>query len=204
VADVAQALLNDSVATLRSAVVRVHLQGNARMAANGFICQGGLVLTYPIVGKDEVFELRWEPDGEPAQATCLVVDEAHFLAVGRLRPGRELPFLALRETPVRPHQTHVRVAQWSEERFIVRAGMVVSTDATQDTMVMPGKLRETSQALSLRVLSEPGSAGAPVFDEEGRVAGVVFAGEPGQENSLATPASAIKAVLAKARALMPA
>ncbi|MCU7375173.1 hypothetical protein PEC18_31240 [Paucibacter sp. O1-1] len=59
VAAVAQRVLNDGVAAFRSGIVRVYREGSAQMVANGFISQGDLVVTYPIVGKDEVFEVQW-------------------------------------------------------------------------------------------------------------------------------------------------
>ncbi|MCU7375174.1 serine protease [Paucibacter sp. O1-1] len=129
------------------------------------------------------------------------MDAMHFIAVGWVQAGVVGKPLALRDAPVQSYETQVRVAQWSEEQFIVRAGMVVATDAKERIQYAPDKSREVSQVMNLRVLSEAGSAGAPVLDEDGRLAGMIFGGEPGQESSFAAPASAIKVLLSNALAV---
>ena len=197
-AAVAQKLLNAELETVKSSVVLVSLENSTVMAANAFICGENLIVTYPVVEQGRTFAVSQEPSGTKAVATCLAIDRENFLAIARVSAplaGKPLP---LREQPVRTGLS-VRMAQWSGDRFVVRAGAVTATGDVDSVYAGPGQPRKLTNAITLRVLSEPGSAGAPVLDEEGRVIGVIVAGLPGQESSSAVPVSAVTKLLLAAR-----
>ena len=103
--------------------------------------------------------------------------------------------LPLSDTPVVPGQ-HVRVVGFPEGNAYNEAGGEVIG-------LVPGVLDQPGESILVDAVTKHGNSGGPLLDANGRVVGVVFAGDEATDDGFALPVSTLRGFLEAPEAELP-
>jgi S1-C subfamily serine protease len=166
---------------------------------SGWIAKPGVVVTnaHVVAGEDDtVVQLRGA--GPRLRAHAIAFDTKNDVAVLKVDGlgGRVLPFAAA--TP--PGRSAAVLGFPRNGGYDVRAARLGQTRQviSQDAY---GRGPVTRSMLSLRGVVRHGNSGGPLVDEQGRVAGTVFAASPGgrRRGGFAVPNAVVRQILGSAR-----
>ena len=163
----------------RPAVVRVAApeDDNATSYGSGTLVgvseEHGLVVTNWHVVRDATGQVSVEfPDGFRSPATVLETDETWDLAALLIEVPKVPPIAIATATPQRGDR--LTIAGFGSGEYREATGLMVQ-------FVSPGE-DEPSEMLEVNVDARSGDSGGPIFDERGRVAGVLFGSADGCTN----------------------
>jgi S1-C subfamily serine protease len=192
----ADALAPDVAATVRSSVVRVEGEACGLVIdGSGFAVSSSRVVTNAHVVAGQERTNVFTDDGRRLDATVVAFDPARDLAL--LRVGGELQPLPLGDADLgttgavvgHPGGGPLRSSPARVDRLVDARGTDIyrTAETSRSVLVLASRL-------------EPGDSGAPFVDEQGRVAGVAFAVDPGSETTAyALTRQELDAVLGGAR-----
>jgi hypothetical protein len=188
-AGVAQAALNRGWEEVSNAIAGVRFTSEPAEASEfmtGFYVSSTFIVTGALISKGTELYLSTEAKDAPLLARCVEVDLGHGLAQAQVIDEKPVLPLARRQRSMRidrEQQADVNCSLVQRNRrgqIIVRSGRVAGFG--KEIRIYSGNGRSVSQLndlMELEIFAEPGASGAPLFDDQGFIMGVVVGGTPG-------------------------
>jgi hypothetical protein len=181
----AQAALNRQWLNMNGSIVRVRTKRNEQedqQFATGFFATSDLIVTLAVTeqGKDIYFDDG--PNSNVQVARCVAVDEKRLIMAAKVEQSSTESPLILRRYPIQWEESPVNgtlVQRTDEGEFIARFGTVSNMASGSRSSGDDEGAQDIPDLIKVHVLSEPGTGGAPLFDEQSFVIGVIVDDAPG-------------------------
>jgi len=183
--------LGDLLEYLKSRVVAL-LDSDTRRASGFVISESGLIATtaHAVDGiPADCLRVRL-PSGQLQTATKVVVDQERDLALLSTQTGGPLATLEISDWAPEPGAHVIALFPAQNGELVTRVGYVSMIAARLAVQFGTGE-RWVANRIGTRLDSEPGSSGAPVLDQQGRLVGIIEASDQ-QGNTYLIPVSEVQ------------
>jgi hypothetical protein len=196
----AQEVLNEEALFDRTSVVLVSSKNDGSMRATGFFCRESIIVTSAIAAVGSPIYYRHRLSDPPQSAKCIATDPENLIVVASVDGKAKARPLRTRSDEYqldRERRKNVTIWQWrlDDRKFIVRSGIVEAVGITISFASSTEERQAGKGLIEISILSEQGCAGAPVFDDRGRVLGVIIAEKHSRELSYAVSMNVVEKII---------